>query len=280
MVTRAGWKATFAGALVVGLLIGAGLSYAIDAPREPAQDSSPERAESPPREREQGSSPTPRPQAVDFKGDFETGNHSQWSSVQEAESDRIQVVRDPVREGRFASRHEVRSGDRVAEGTRAELLWGSSEEPTLREGSEHYFGWSTYFGMNFPSPDHDEGHSVFLQWKDEGDGSPPMEMSAREERIALRIDNVDRWAIPLTRGVWHDFVARVRFSSDDDEGLIEIWHDGVKVVEGLRTSTLKPDQSSYLKLGYYRSEEFEEPGVIYHDGMRVGSSYEAVAPRD
>ncbi len=278
MVTKAGWKATFAAALVLGLMIGAGLSYLIDAPREPAQDSTGGRGESAPRGREEDPSPSPRPLDVDFTGDFETGDYRQWSSVQEAEPDRIQIVRDPVREGRFASRHEVREGDEVADGSRAELLWGTSEEPTLREGSEYYFGWSTYFGMNFPSPAPDEGHSLFLQWKDEGDGSPPMEMSARDERIALRLDNVDRWSIPLTRGVWHDFVARVKFSPDPEEGLIEIWHNGAKVVEGFSTSTLKPDQSSYLKLGYYRSDDFEQTGVLYHDGMRVGSSYEAVAP--
>ena len=52
-----------------------------------------------------------------------------------------------------------------------------------------------------------------------------MEMSNRNERIALRTNNTDVWWVPLTREVWHDFVAHVKFSADPNVGYVEIWHE-------------------------------------------------------
>lgn len=220
----------------------------------------------------------PQPPAL-FVGDFETGDHRQWGMVQETSADRIQVVQAPARQGRFASRHEVRAGD--DEG-RAELAETSTVP--LRTGSDLYFGWSTYFTTDFPSPDETQGHSSVVQWKGEGSGPPPTEMTTRMQRIGLRVDNVDLWSTPLTRGVWHDFVVHMRFSSDPRVGFAEITHNGVpqRFAGGqsrIHYATLKSGTDSYLKLGYYRSTMIEKTGVVYHDAMRVGTSAEAVVTR-
>ena len=223
----------------------------------------------------------PQPPAM-FVGDFETGDHTQWRDAQEESDDRIQVVQSPVRQGRFASRHEVREGDSVYGGARAELA--EDKRLKLVPGSDLYFGWSTYFSPDFPSPDETQGHSSFVQWKDDGTGGPPASMSTREDRIGLRADDVNRWSIPLTRGVWHDFVVRMKFSSDASVGFAEITYNGVpqRFTNGqlrFHYATLKSGEDSYLKLGYYRSETIKPTGVVYHDGMRVGTSAEAVVTR-
>src|SRR4051794_27906019 len=111
-----------------------------------------------------------------FTGDFGAGGLAQWSSVQRAAADRVQVVPAPARPGSYAGRYEVRYGDSVYGGARAETLWGGDTRPTLREGNDDYFGWSTYWASDFPSPSPSQGHSIFLQWKGIGTGSPPMEM--------------------------------------------------------------------------------------------------------
>ena len=209
-----------------------------------------------------------------FTGDFETGDHSQWTAVQETAADRIQIVPDPVRQGRYASRHEVRQGDSLYGGARAELLWGDDRRLTLTEGKEYVFQWSSYFAPGLPSPDPNQGHSSFVQWKAQGTGGPPTAMSLRGERIALRVSNVDRWAIPLTRGVWHDFSVRMRFSSNPSVGFAEVTHNGVpqRFDNGqtrVNYATLDAGKSSYLKLGYYRAAAIQPVGVVFHDGMRV-----------
>lgn len=213
-----------------------------------------------------------------FVGDFETGDFSQWSTVQEVADDRAQVLGAPVRQGSYAARFEVRDGDLVAAGERAEVLWGSSAIPTLREGEEHYIGWSTYFPADFPNTN---GHSLFMQTHPSGTGFPPIEMRCDNGQISIYVRGATPWATPLTRGAWHDFVVRAHWSADAGVGFVELWHNGQKVLSNHRAATLeKPGFDSYLKLGYYRPSQLAIPtGVVYHDAMRVGTSYDAVAPR-
>ena len=72
---------------------------------------------------------------------------------------------------------------------------------------------------------------------------------------------------------------RVEFSSSPSEGFVELWHNGRKVVTGHRTATLASGVDSYLKLGLYRSSKIKATGVVYHDGLRVGGTYEAAEVR-
>ena len=149
----------------------------------------------------------------------------------------------------------------------------------MGSGQEYYFGWSTYLDPGFPSPAPGQGHSLFFQTHPKNSGSPQIEMSTRNERISLKTTRGEPWSIPLTRAVWHDFVLRVKFSSDASVGFVELWHNGTKVVTEFKAATLASGSGSYLKLGYYRSGRIKQPGVVFHDGMRVGASYEASAVR-
>jgi hypothetical protein len=72
---------------------------------------------------------------VIWRGDFETGDLSQWDGIQAIEG-RLQVVTDPVREGTYALGVEVRQGDDPisASGNRNEL----EKRLDCSEGQEHY----------------------------------------------------------------------------------------------------------------------------------------------
>ena len=48
-----------------------------------------------------------------WKGDFETGDISQWDKKQTVAADRLQVQSDLVREGQYALKVTVRKGDEV-----------------------------------------------------------------------------------------------------------------------------------------------------------------------
>ncbi len=190
------------------------------------------------------------------------------------------------RQGSTAARVEIRGGDPLLHtGQRSELLWGSDNNLTLKSGSEHWFGWSTRFAQDFPSPA-DGGHCLFIQWKNGGTGSPPLDLECKNERIQITYGGkCGNWSTPLVRGGWNDFVARIKFSSDPSVGFIELWHKSpndpalVKKVDHCATATLNAGINSYLKLGYYRRSDEQRTGVLWHDAMKVGTSFNAVAPQ-
>lgn len=68
----------------------------------------------------------------------------------------------------------------------------------------------------------------------------------------------------------------VRFSQYRTQGVTEVWRDG-EVVQPARTSRTMTTSRSYLKLGYYRSASVAQPGVVFHDGMRIERSRASVA---
>jgi hypothetical protein len=230
--------------------------------------------------------PGPATGSVAFNGDFESGGLSQWSSVQRVAQDRLDVVQSPARQGQYAGRVEIRGGDPLLHtGQRSEVLWGADNNLTLKNGDEYYFGWSTYFAKDFPSPTNG-GHCLFIQWKNGGTGSPPLDLECKNEQISITYGGkCGGWNTPLVRGGWNDFVARIKFNASSSVGFIELWHKApneaamTKKVDHCATSTLNSGINSYLKLGYYRRYDEQRTGVLYHDGMKVGSSYSAVAPR-
>lgn len=212
---------------------------------------------------------------VHWRGDFETGDTSQWSEEQVVAADRLQVVTDPVREGRHALRVEVRQGDDPldASGNRSELLWRYYE----KEGTDRVYAWSTLWPDDYPSAD---TWQLFVQWHHTGNsGSPPVEFYVVGEEILLRVDAEEVvWRAPLERGRWHDFVFRVRWSSDPQDGLVELYHDGQLVVPERRVANMYSGQDNLMKIGLYRDDSIEAPAVLYHDGMTVADTVGEVLP--
>src|SRR5688572_13304109 len=86
---------------------------------------------------------------VVWRGDFETGNRTQYSGAQMVSADRLQVVSSPVAEGRYALKATVMQGDDPinSSGNRNELLYLSNETA----GTEYYYRWKVMFAPDFPS---------------------------------------------------------------------------------------------------------------------------------
>jgi len=212
-----------------------------------------------------------------WKGDFEPGNLSQWSLSQSVASDRLQVVSDIVREGRYALKATVRQGDDPinASGNRNEVVYLTEEAP----GTEYFYKWSTLFPEDYPSED---TWQVFAQWHHDGCcGAPPLVFSVVGEEMRLRAGGDEGkiiWRSPLVRGQWQDFVLRVKWSSDPRQGFVELYKDGTLVVPKTMAATQFSGMKNYLKLGLYRDESIEQVGVVYHDGFTMGTSLEDVMP--
>ena len=220
---------------------------------------------------------------VAWRGDYESQDLSQWEcGVQEKVSGRATIVSSPVRQGRYAARYEVRPGDNNVAGSgsgeRAEALSCRS----FGEGEEQWWAWSTMFASDFSAAN--STWNAITQWHNSGTaggtlgfvvvrnelrfqsfGGTPSSPTFRSCKVADR-----------TNGVWYDFVFHVKWSSSASVGFVEVWVNGNKVVELAGTPTLYNGQGVYLKQGYYRAAQ-PNVAVIYHDGMRQGTSYADVA---
>jgi hypothetical protein len=210
-----------------------------------------------------------------WRGDFETGDVLQWSQRQIISPDRAQVVEDPVRQGFYAVQIELRNGDYVSGGNRAELVNTHYE----LQGQERWYRWSTLWPDDYPIHPR---WQIFTQWHHDGCcGSPPLYfyLSGTEIRLATidaRENELLWWSTPLVTGVWHDFMLHVSWSSDPDQGFIELFYNGDLVLPLTYVATMKAGiPRNYLKQGLYRHPSITQRAFIYHDGM-----IEATNPED
>ena len=232
--------------------------------------------------------PSTAKSTIGWRGDFETGNFSQWTNgVQAKDASRIRIDSSLTRQGRYAGRFEVRSGDNNVAGSgsgeRSEVLVTTSLTDGY-EGREAYWAWSTYFPQTFDSPS--GGWNAFTQFHHSGStGQVNVHFAVNDKtRIGLRVLGGDPSSpvrkdftlASLERGRWYDFVLHVKWSSNPSVGFVETWVNGQLVVPKTFTPTLYPGQGVYAKQGYYRSA-YAGTTVLYHDGMRRGSTYDEVA---
>jgi hypothetical protein len=206
-----------------------------------------------------------------WRGDFETGDISQWSTSEKVADDRLQVVADPVRQGKFALKATVHQGDDPinASGNRNELTFTKDN----LENAERYYSWSTMWPADYAS---EKTWQVFTQWHHErGGGSPPVEFYVNGETVFFRVSGVVLWTTPLVRGQWHDFVLHVNWAAN---GSAELWYDGQHVLAPTPAHTLFPGQGGYLKQGLYRNASVGPVQAIFHDGMTVGTTLADVLP--
>jgi MYXO-CTERM domain-containing protein len=197
---------------------------------------------------------------------------SQWDRV-DGLTGMLTVQQSVVHQGRYALRVELHQGQVSSSGTRNELELAGHLET---EGTDKWYAWSTLFPADYPS---NNTWQVFTQFHHTGCcGSPPVEFDVMGERIQLA-HNGDTvlWTAPLVRGVWHDFAVHVYWSST--AGFVELWYDGQQVLGKTSVQTLYPGQQAYLKQGLYWNASITSVGVLYHDGMVMGTSLADVAPQ-
>lgn len=230
-------------------------------------------------------------------GDIETGDLSQfedtpWNLAGGAPPPEVVTDAPFLRDGRHAVGFTipgVSDGEGITGDSRNELVPDTVE---LVEGDEYWFAFSMYLADGFPVQD---GWQVVTQWKNEGEGSPPVELEIQEGQFFLgggsgHPDGFDAFREPLgpaVTGRWVDWTFRIHFSADPAKGEVEVWRDGALALPTFRpeSGTLYPPvdgedvpeaPQSYLKTGYYRNAEISAPGTVYYDDWRIGTTAEAV----
>ncbi|MCD2192272.1 polysaccharide lyase [Actinomycetospora endophytica] len=202
---------------------------------------------------------------------LDTYRRTPWNTD---DADDPKAVPSPDVPGRTAVAYTVPGG-----GTRSEL------EPayrSFREGDENWFGFALYLPKDFPVGTSD--WQVVAQWKNSGDGSPPLSIQVHGGRFVLEGGEAigEHWQRdigPAKAGARTDLVLRVHFSSDPGDGAVDVSMDGKQVVSDYhpKGGTLYPDESSYLKTGLYRSSDIGDDGTVYYDDVVIASDETAAS---
>ena len=222
--------------------------------------------------------------AISWRGNFETGSFNQWSLGVQALQGPAQVVSTRARDGNHSARFEVRPNPdpNGPGGERSEVLTGTGE----RAGAESWWAWSTYFGEDF-RPTEGTHWNIFTDWHNtapSGQANVHFEVNTLTSPWTIQMrtfggqQDQNQRIFELSdfkRNAWVDFVFHVRWSPDNT-GFVEAWVDGQPVLPLTNTPTIYEGQGVYLKQGLYRARS-SMTSVLYHDGMRRGSSFADVA---
>ncbi len=201
------------------------------------------------------------------------------------------------REGITAGRFEINKNEpKIWGGNRTEM---SQAQGTAQE--EGWYGFSQYFPESYV-PDYDTGE-VIGQWHDQADDgehvdrSPSNTLLTGDNRIKWMarwdadkimdsgfsdgLEYIDLGEIPKNK--WIDWVIHIKFSHTNT-GILEVWKDGVKVIERINMpNAYNDDAYPYFKFGVYKWKwgTATSQRIIYYDEVRVGnanSSYDEVKP--
>jgi Polysaccharide lyase len=236
-----------------------------------------------------GLAATQTPRDVTWRGDFETGNWSQWGTyhVQTGPGASATIGTSAVRQGRYAAIFTV-GRDGAQTGTKGERaqLWVNQEETRGYEGEDVWYAWSTRIAPG--SVLDSGGWNDLTAWHHTGTVCPaPVHVAITGSTRMLRLDawggKLDErsclnpfrktWNFGrLKFGKWYDFVFHVKWSPDPNVGSVAMWINGKLVLPTVRAATLYSGQGVYLKQGYYRGHA-QGTTVIYNDGTVVAHSY-------
>jgi hypothetical protein len=233
---------------------------------------------------------------VFWRGNYETGNFSQWwlkqwsgpggdNTSAEVGNSAATIVRSPVAQGRYAAKFQDFPN---ATGTndRAEIV-ASQRESGGYPDQEWYYGWHTYF----PGPKQ-------KWWSQAGDWNAITQFQSTDDSggwINFGVDGTRAHkANPpylyldaptghytlthLRYNHWYHFVLRVRWSADPATGFFQFWLGRARKIRLTHTETLKPTAAPgmYLSQGIYR-DRFNFTNTVIQDGMCRASSYKAAA---
>jgi hypothetical protein len=210
---------------------------------------------------------------VIWRGDFETGDASQWDG---APKKGVAVVRDPVRKGKFAMRIDSANAAKKGKHDRIEFQH-QPKPPGTAEGTERYFGWSIYLPKKLSDASHSLG---YFETRNSWSQLMAFEVTGEDILFTTRVPYTRQWfgKGKLTAGKWHDFAVHVLWSRDPKKGFVELWFDGEKVAPLTKTATLRDENVAFFQIGLFR-ETSAEPETIIIDHVIEATTLEDVAPR-
>jgi hypothetical protein len=239
--------------------------------------------------------------SVAWRGDYETGDFSQWwlrqwscaggdNSVSSVGNTCASIVSSPVAQGKYATEfQDFPHGTSTAPNDRSETLATQAESGGY-PGQEWYYGWYT----DFPGPSQqfwpngDDWNDFVQFFSTDGNAWMYFGIAANNGTPKIYSDGPYGHIIlanPLAYDHWYHFVVHAVWSTDPSVGVFEVWLDGQKLIS-FQGATLKaatvPENSSYtvpgvvIAQGFYRGSSSFTNTVI-QDGFCRATSYDAAA---
>ena len=188
------------------------------------------------------------------------------------------LVDAPDVAGRKALEFTVPSG-----GKRSEV---EPNTDVYQEGDEAWFGFAWFVPQDFPVGT--EGFQVVAQWKNAGEGSPPVEVKIGGGQFLLdggaggENPQKNYFTMPIgpaRTGAQTDIVVHLRFSTDPTKALIDVWMNGQQRIAGFRppAGTRYESADSYVKTGLYRDTAIPEDARLDLVDARIAASYDSAA---
>jgi len=255
--------------------------------------------------------------AVDFVGDFETGDLTGFFWNQNKPE--IVTAPHPVRIGDYSMRSYLHRYDSkysyrtmVQVGSQDTNPEGLRDSYTMVIGEEYWVGFSIYVPEDF-APDGDGCGELWFQFQaapDPGElwRSPVLAINVPQDKYRIKrmwdtrefspdmsfegSELLFNGSVLPDRGKWVDWVFHTKWSWQSD-GLIEIWKDGIKIASGEGPNCSNDDEGPRISFGVYKWPWKEGspaaahclPSIverlIYIDEFRIagaGGSYQEVAP--
>jgi hypothetical protein len=243
--------------------------------------------------------------SVAWRGDYETGNFSQWWLTQFAGgigcggtcgpnqigSGSAAIVTSPVAQGHYAAKFvdSPHTGTDPCNCDRTEVA-ATQQESGGYPGQEWYYGWYT----SFPGPSQQfwpngDGWNDFVQFFSTGN-TAWIYLGIAANNGTPKIYTNGPWghtilANPLQYDHAYHFIVHAIWSTNSSVGLWELWLDGQKLMS-LHAATLEnatvPENSNYtvpgmvLSQGFYRGAS-NFTNTVIQDGFCRATSYDAAA---
>ncbi|MDL5156891.1 polysaccharide lyase [Actinomycetospora termitidis] len=153
------------------------------------------------------------------------------------------------------------------------------------EGQDRYIRLSVRLADGFPVDT--DSWQLITQFKNEGEGSPPLELRIGGGNFVLSggfghpdgSKSFDKVIAPAAVGKVTTLVLHVKFSSTSSKSVVDAWVDGQQKVTGFRPpgGTMYPGDYSYWKLGLYRDTGISQASTYELSDAKLGDSYASVA---
>lgn len=211
-----------------------------------------------------------------WRGDFESGDLSQWSYLLNPNG--LSVQDTCVYEGQYAGQAMI-TGE-------PDMLWHGNENlnrtefnykpaaERIGEGKETFFGWSFYLPQPLSENKHEIGY-----WESDKSYRQMLRFNITGEDISFQESAAATpfWVKPgfASAGKWHDLVLHIGWSTDATKGFTQVWLDGEDMGKQFFKTLHASDESMFTQIGILRARE-DRVEKIYIDNVREGKSLKQV----
>ena len=209
-----------------------------------------------------------------WKGDFETGDLTQWDStnlIKTGDRDNLVFVTDKVADGTKAAEITLRP-DVIFEPYNQSRVEVKHNGLHTKNGEESYYAWS------FMVPADAEIRSNIGYWESRVTSKNTMSfwIEPGQGGTVIKFGTGDlgatlRWTAKLEISKWHRIAIHNVWSQDQNVGKVDVWFDGTQVVTG--AAAAKRDENEvFFQMGLHRSDPADPVQVIYIDAAREATT--------